>query len=461
MTLWIVVGSIRGSQFEEYSVPSNHMHEREKKPADGRHSPPSARDMVREPVAVSMKRHRIGSAEDTVPVAVSGNASTPDDESLALHESETHIKEEGEADGQGVEWESDSASDDERINEPFDPTKIKITSKQPTVYLILERIKRDEIDLQPDFQRAGNIWPPVTQSRLIESLLLRIPLPVFYMAADEDDKWQVVDGLQRLSALKNFVLDKNLQLRGLEYLSQYEERSYDDLPRPMQRRIDETQLSCHVIEPGTPPEVMFNVFKRINTEGKPLVKQEIRHALNPGPARELLRKLASSDEFLSATDRTVNPKRMADRECVLRFLAFWSMDTGSYGGKLDDFLMSAMRSLNDDPSNHPALSTDFRRAMSLSSHIFGREAFRKPSLPGYPRSPVNKALFESVAVALAAFPEDRTELLRNRREYLVDGLKALMDDVEFYESISVGTQATRKVNLRFGRMRRLVLGVLS
>lgn len=438
------------------------MHEREKKPADGLHSPPPARDMVREPVAVGMEGQRTESTAEVVSVPVADNASTPDVQPPALHESDAWIKAEGESDGQGVEREeSDTGSDDERINEPFDPTKIKITSRQPTVYLVLERIKRDEIDLQPDFQRAGNIWPPVTQSRLIESLLLRIPLPVFYMAANRDDKWQVVDGLQRLSALKNFVLDKKLHLRGLEYLSQYEERSYDDLPRPMQRRIDETQLSCHIIEPGTPPEVMFNVFKRINTEGKPLVKQEIRHALNPGPARDLLRELAAGDEFLSATDRTVNPKRMADRECVLRFLAFWSLDEGSYGGKLDDFLMSAMRSLNDDPGRHSALRTDFRRAMSMASSIFGRQAFRKPSLPGYPRSPVNKALFESVAVALAAVPEERTALLRNRREDLVDGLNKLMDNAEFYESISVGTQATRKVKLRFGRMRGLVLGVLS
>ncbi len=409
-----------------------------------------------------MKVQRTEPAEEIGPVPAAEIASAPDDEPPALLESVTAIREEGESDGEGVEREEfDTESDDARINEPFDPTRIKITSKQPTVYLVLERIKRDEIDLQPDFQRAGNIWPPVTQSRLIESLLLRIPLPVFYMAADKDDKWQVVDGLQRLSALKNFVLDKSLHLRGLEYLSQYEDRAYDDLPRPMQRRIDETQLSCHVIEPGTPPEVMFNVFKRINTEGKPLVKQEIRHALNPGPARALLRELAASDEFLSATDRSVNPKRMADRECVLRFLAFWSLDKGSYSGKLDDFLMSAMRFLNDEPGRHSSLSTDFRRAMSLSSDIFGREAFRKPSLPGYPRSPVNKALFESVAVALAEVSEDRTEMLRNRREDIVDGLNKLMADADFHESISVGTQATRKVNLRFGRMRRLVLGILS
>ena len=283
------------------------------------------------------------------------------------------------------------------------------------------------------------------------------------MAADPDDNWQVVDGLQRLSALRDFIVMKNLRLRGLEYLSRFDGRSYDELPRPMQRRISETQLSCHVIEPGTPPEVMFNVFKRINTEGKRLVGQEIRHALNPGPARDLLRELAESEEFKRATDGTVNPKRMADRECVLRFLAFRSIGDNVYAGKLDDFLMNAMKSLNDNPTGHGSLRSDFRRAMSLASDVFGREAFRKPPRTGYAkwRSPVNKPLFESLSIALAEVPDGETKLLRNRKIDLVSGIARLMSNPEFLESISVGTQTTRQVKIRFGSMRKLIQGILS
>ena len=376
----------------------------------------------------------------------------------------SEIREEGEAQGEGVEREKlADEGDDGRIYEPFDPTKIRIATRQPTVDQVVERVRRNEIDLQPDFQRAGNIWPPGTQSRLIESLLLRIPLPVFYMAADVNDNWQVVDGLQRLSALRDFIVDKKLRLRGLEYLSQFERRSYDDLPRPMQRRISETQLSCHVIEPGTPPEVMFNVFKRINTEGKPLVGQEIRHALNPGPGRDLLRELSESEEFKRATDGTVNPKRMADRECVLRFLAFRYLGEEVYAGKLDDFLMNAMKSLNRDPGSHRRLSADFRRAMSLASDIFVREAFRKPPRSGYAawRSPVNKPLFESLSVALAEVPDDQIEVLRKRKRVVVNRLSKLMGDPVFLESITVGTQTTRQVKIRFGRMRTLLQQVLS
>ncbi len=268
-----------------------------------------------------------------------------------------------------------------------------------------------------------------------------------------------------MSTLRDFIIgegDKKLYLRGLEYLDQFEHRTYDGLPRPMQRRINETQISCHVIEPGTPPEVMFNVFKRINTEGKPLVGQEIRHALNPGPARSLLQKLAKSREFKKATDGTVNPKRMADRECVLRFLAFRFLGDDAYTGKLDGFLMKAMEILNDNPERHSSMSADFYRAMSLASSIFDREAFRKPSRDGKGRrSPVNKPLFESLSVALAEVSENHAELLVREKEKIVNQLsEELAKNSQLQESISIATGATKQVKTRFESMRNIIHGHL-
>lgn len=149
------------------------------------------------------------------------------------------------------------------VPEPLDPTQISISTKTPTIDLVIKRLERDEIDLNPDSQRNADIWDPTKQSRLIESLLLRIPLPAFYMAADKDNRWKVVDGRQRLYSIENFALNKTLKLRGMEYFAQFERRAYDDLPRDMRRRIDETQLTFHVINAGAPPEVMLNVFKRV------------------------------------------------------------------------------------------------------------------------------------------------------------------------------------------------------
>ena len=431
------------------------MPDHDQNPLERRDAAAGKPEAVREPLAPALQKPLAGPRDGAVAADLPAERDARDESARETPD----IREEGETEGDGVEREALDARDETRIEQPFDPTRIRIATREPSVDIVMERIRRGEIDLAPDFQRSGDIWPRGTQSRLIESFLLRIPLPVFYMAADPDDNWQVVDGLQRLGTLRNFILDKRLRLRGLEYLSQFEDHGYDQLPRPMQRRITETQLSCHVIEPGTPPEVMFNVFKRIiNAVGKPLVGQEIRHAINPGPARDLLRELAESAEFLRATDGTVNPRRMADRECVLRFLVFRSLGDDSYGGKLDDFLMNGMEHLNGAPARHPALRDDFRRAMSLARDLFGKEAFRKPNRPGYKRwrSPVNKPLFESLGVALAEVPEAQAEWMRGRKDEVVARLRTLMDDAEFFESISVGTQTTRRVKVRFGRMRELV-----
>jgi hypothetical protein len=267
------------------------------------------------------------------------------------------------------------------IDRPFDPEKIKVKTKAALVDSIVSRISHKEIDLAPDFQRHANIWNPVRKARLIESLLLRIPLPVFYVAADADENWAVVDGLQRITTIDDFV-NNRFALSNLEYLTQLNSLTFGKLPRPMQRRIRETELVVHVIDPGTPEEVMFNIFSRINTGGMRLNGQEIRHALHKGPARDYLKRLSLTNEFLDATERSVRPDRMADRECALRFLAFRITPWEEYkANDLDGFLSEAMNKLNQMPQplvrrptisrrNTPDLVHGSRNLTFLSTQMF-------------------------------------------------------------------------------------------
>ncbi|MFC8664143.1 DUF262 domain-containing protein [Streptomyces sp. NPDC057199] len=390
------------------------------------------------------------------------------------------------ADGRGTDVElelPDSESEDgtDRITAPYDPSTIEIQTSNPTINLLMSRLSNAMIDLAPDFQRRAGIWSDEQQSRLIESLLLRIPIPSFYAAElndsswAQDSSWAIVDGIQRLTAIARFIAPEALaevagikagplRLRGLEYLKkEFEGKGYEDLTGRLQIRLNETQVVVHVIRPGTPDEVKFNIFARINTGGLPLTRQEIRHALIPGPARALLSSLAESPEFLSATSNSVGTARMADREMVLRALAFMLTAPDDFRYQdFDQFLAHTMRTINRMPEDaRHSLTLHFKLAMLMAEAIFGKHAFRKLYRGQRSRNPVNKALFESVAVNLSQLTETECASLVASSAKVIQGYKQLMNDRDFERAVSVGTGDRAKVHTRFTKVRGLFRGVLD
>lgn len=361
----------------------------------------------------------------------------------------------------GAELEIESS---EAITEPFDPTKIRVRMWTPTIDLLMTRLGEGEINLIPEFQRHSGIWSDADQSRLIESILIRIPLPAFYMDATDEDHLLVIDGNQRLTALKRFILNQELYLQGLEFLADLKNSTYTDLPRQLKRRISETQVTVYLIEKGTPESVKFNIFKRINTGGLPLSPQEIRHALNQGPATKLLETLAKSEEFIRATERAVSERRMADRECVLRFLTFATRPLDQYRSTdLDGYLSQAMSEINRMSDAAQAdLDRRFRRAVRAAHQVFGRCAFRKYDRGQARRGPINKALFEAWSANLDTRTDDDLALLVQRREQVQKEFEHLLSaDREFEASISVGTAQPVKVHIRFQRIGELIDRVLQ
>ncbi|MGB3402080.1 MAG: DUF262 domain-containing protein [Microcoleaceae cyanobacterium] len=349
------------------------------------------------------------------------------------------------------------------IHEPFDPTKIRVNTRPATIDSVIKRIKYNEINLAPDFQRYANIWDHKAQSLLIESILIRIPLPAFYMDATNEDQWLVIDGLQRLSTLKRFIHEKSLRLTGLEFLTNLEGKSYDDLPRNYQRRIDETFLNVYLIEKGTPPEVKFNIFRRINTGGEPLSNQELRHALNPGKATKFLKNLADSQEFKNITNlSSKRTDRMDDHEFVLGFVAFILTPYQDYPAKKgrDYFLNEAMDKINKlDSKKEQEIEDKFKMAMKVAMDIFGDDAFRKLSKKSKRKYPINKALFEAWSVTLSQLSYQEIEILKQRKEILKNTFIEYLDkDKEFLDSVS---QAANKVNHRFVTIEKIIQETLS
>ena len=358
--------------------------------------------------------------------------------------------------GAGLETEREE-NDDEKITDPFDPELIKIRTAPLLISQLVTRVEWHEIDLDPEFQRL-RVWNSARQSRLIESLLLRIPIPVFYVAADEKETWTVVDGVQRMSTINDYVTGQ-FPLSQLQYLTRLNGLRHSDLPRPMQRRIGETQLIVNIIEPSTPSEVMFNVFYRINTFGLPLTAQEIRNALYPGPIRGFLKDLAGSREFTRATDGSIRKTRMEDRECVLRFLAFFLINPEEYAvSNLDNFLVNAIKTINNmEADERDSLGDCFKKAMKAAYDIFGDDAFRKRTHPRYSRQRVNRALFEAWSVQLARCPSEHVERLVRERSHVKSEFIRLMNrDQEFVDSISLSTGTPRRVHKRFKAIRQLI-----
>lgn len=361
--------------------------------------------------------------------------------------------------------------------DPFDPAKIRISKKTISLDQILRRIKNKSIVLAPEFQR-NEVWNQTKKSQLIESLMLNIPIPLFYVAADENGNWDVVDGLQRLSTIKEFILDETLVLKNLEFWGEYNGRTIEDLPPLIYNRIFETEFSVIVIEPGTPDAVKYNIFKRINTGGMPLSAQEIRHALYQGNSTKILKDLSLSKEFLQATDNSINDSRMAAREIILRCLSFMILGVEGYYNNdiMDSFLRRGIQVLNylEAPEkliekrifeenilpnfnvkSYDALSSMFKLGMDRSFKIFDKNAFRI-SVTNAKRSSINKGLFETWGTLLSLISEDKFECLLGNKDELITKYDLMKKDSRFYTAVSTGAYQKTNVNYRFGAVRELI-----
>lgn len=345
---------------------------------------------------------------------------------------------------------------------PFDQTKIDISMKPLTLDLIINRLRNDEIDLMPDFQRKAGLWDSNKKSRLIESLILRIPLPAFYFDGSDDGKWLIIDGLQRLTAIKEFFLDDSLKLSGLEFLGDYEGCTIKDLPRTYSRRMMETQLVTYVINPGTPKDVKYNIFKRINTSGLELELQEIRHALFQGKATKVLKEWSEHGSFLQATDKSIKSERMLDREFVLRHLAFRQIGYENYEGKMDEYLNKMMDILNGyDDELIEQLKQNFIMAMELSFEIFGDRAFRKIFSGNNRKNRINVGLFDAWSVVLSMLSQNDVVKIKANKGLLYGMFIQEMEDNEPFATQYLNSATKHAIISRFEVINKMVNEVLG
>lgn len=352
---------------------------------------------------------------------------------------------------------------DTSFDGPFDPNEIDVDIATVNLGSLLEQLEYNEIDLTPEFQRSSDVWSLVKKSRLIESVLLGLPLPSFYFSEDPtSNKLIIVDGLQRLCAFKDFCIDKKMKLKGLQFLLNLEGVSFNDLDRSQIRRIKSLKVTLNTLRKNTPVIVKFVIFQRVNSAGVPLNAQEMRNALCQGRATDLLKRMAGSESFIIATGNRVKPRRMTDCDFTNRFLAFY-LQVYDYDGKLDAFMSKTLQVVNGmEQDEISKIKKTFEKSMNVCHKLLEDTAFRRPD-PDKPDEylKINKAIFEVLSVSIAKLTDEDQEVLLNNKNLFKEQLHTLFKNEQFIKSVTSGTAKVPQVDYRFKHVNEVIKQVLD
>lgn len=350
-----------------------------------------------------------------------------------------------DAKNQGFEVTSEESMEEPRPG--YNPDDIYVENKPFSIRQLIELIEQGDLDLAPDFQRHF-IWDRTRQSLLIESILLGLPLPSIYLSQYPDGMLTVVDGLQRIHTIKKFMEGK-LRLCNLEYLRECNDKNYEEIKNilsPLRvRRFGQTQLMCFVIDYRSPNKLKFDLFRRLNTGGKPLNGQEIRNCLSRPHVQKALNEMSQSDEFKMATDNTVTNTRLQAQEAALRFLYFRkqyseSKPVGNYSGKMDDTLNEFVDELNKQ-KDFSAEVACYKEAMRSAHYLFGKSAFRKIGTQNSRRLAVNKLLMLCLSVLLSFHTYDEIKEMYQPNSWIEPLRNLISHNADFYRAITYGTNS--------------------
>jgi len=327
--------------------------------------------------------------------------------------------------------------------EDYPLDELAIRDERRTAEDVVRRIERGRFVLDPDFQR-GFVWGADKQSRLVESILMRIPLPVFYVAEDNEGRLIAVDGRQRLTTIDRFLRGK-LKL-ALPDRAELDGKRFADLEPRLQNRVEDCQLLFYIIDHSVPERARLDIFERVNS-GAPLTRQQMRNAIYNGPATAFLREESTTDTFITATGSSLSTKKMQDREFVNRFCSFSMVPLEQYKGDMDKWLAEGLKQLNAATEAELAdIRTKLRLTLRNNWKIFGRHAFRKHRQPNQSRSVVNASLFDVMSTGLARYDEDTVAA---HADQLREAFYLRMDDDVFIRAITYGPNTPKEVRNRF------------
>lgn len=354
--------------------------------------------------------------------------------------------------GQEMIFDDDSDEDSKIPYEiPKEVRKITTQAYDKSVSDIIRMIEDRDIRLDPEFQR-NYVWDNKKASMLIESIILNVPIPVFYVSQEEDDSWSVIDGLQRLSSLKRFF-DGKFKLSGLEILSDLNKSDINTLNPKALRMLKNGLLRVIMITHDSNEEIKYDVFMRLNTGSVHLTEQELRNCLYRGNLNKFLKDIVQNETWLNLMGLKEPHKRMADREMVLRFFAIWrnwnyqKKTLTGYKGRMKSFLNVFMNNNKDIKLVDATLwKRTFEETVDKVIRVYGDNAFKRQSMDGTTEKTINRAIID---VLMLSSTQHTLEALLNKKEKLNKRfLKLTNDDVNFRNSIKIGTSDTKVITYR-------------
>lgn len=341
----------------------------------------------------------------------------------------------------------------------------------PEIESLYNKWKRGKLIVQADFQRQF-VWDTKKSSRLIESALLDIPLPVVYVSHERDGNEYVIDGQQRLTSFFAFMDGKfpdgaDFRLSGLKVFAEYNRKRFAELPEENQDKIRYCKIRTITFRKESDPNLKFEIFERLNTGSVSLNDQELRNCIYRGPYNQLLKKLAADAEFMSLMGLSKPDKRMNDIELVLRFAAFYHQTYLNYKPPMRSFLnheMEKYQFISD--SDAMALGNGFKNSVFIIKSVLGNNAFKRyykgseanPNGNWEPKK-FNASLYDILMYSFAR--EDRNRVFQNL-DAIQEALIYLMtSDQEFIDSIELSTSSVQAVTKRFDKWRLTLQEVIG
>jgi 5-methylcytosine-specific restriction endonuclease McrA len=362
--------------------------------------------------------------------------------------------------------ESGSSSEDQlepesEDEQPAKPDDRPVTSQGAdwTISALRDKLDRGQLDLQPKFQREY-VWDqrPELPSRLIESLLLEIPIPPIYFGKVIEGRLEMIDGQQRLTTLVNFVSNK-FALRKLHSMPSLNHKFFKELTKQQQEKILDTPIRSIVIDPGMNTELRYEVFERLNRGSMSLNEQELRNCVFRGPFNDLLSELEHDPYWRKIKGGDTPEKRFKEREVILRFFAFANR-LSNYTGSLKRFLNEYMgqyapRGIQELKA-HTVL---FRQTMQNIYAVFGDKAGRFYEVStrtnkGTWEGKFSVTAFDIQASALMNRPIVKVQQAAEQIRELF--LFTMLTDAELQDAISKRTGSTSQTKIRWTKFQSLV-----